>query len=175
MEDILLFFGSLPRKDLATLIVAVYAAVIGTLNLALPRLIEWKDNRKAVFRALQGEKEAIAEVAMQVVNDKWAKKISGRYKVFRHRRKAFRQKLIKALSMAFVLESSDRAKSYVLAAFKHIAKNPKHKDELVDQLAGILKIYEDYYAVIRDNEFEKRRIQPLKLVIGKLKGDKETK
>jgi Zn-dependent oligopeptidase len=133
----------------------VYGAVVATLNFAWPRLKEWKDGRTAVFRALQGEKEAISEIAMQVVDTKWDKKV--------RKSKAFRERLIRALSMAFVLESSDRAKAYVVAAFYHIGK--LHRIELIAQLESIENIYKKYYAIVKDEEFRVKRLEKLSNVI----------
>ena len=60
--------------------------------------------------ALQGEKEAIANVAYKVAQRDWDKKLGKPH---------FCENVITALSMAVVLESSDRAKAYVVAAMKH--------------------------------------------------------
>src|SRR5215211_1272610 len=104
MDEIRQFFSDWQTKDVVTAIIAAYAALVATLNFAWPRLQERRARRSAVFRALQGEREAIAEVGYRVTKNEWDAAM---------RRPKFRNKLIAALSMAFVLEGSDRAKAYV--------------------------------------------------------------
>jgi hypothetical protein len=157
MGEILAFFKSFKSTEIATFAVAVYGAVVASLNFAWPRLKEWKEGKTAIFRALQGEKEAIAEVAMQVIEDKWKGKLE--------RSQNFRVKLIRALSMAFVLESSDRAKAYVVAAFEHIATHGAGKEELRKQLNAIKDIYEKYDLVVHDRDFREKRLGKLLAVI----------
>jgi len=154
------FFANTANKDLATFIVAVYAAIVSTLNFAWPRLKDWEAERKAIFRALQGEKEAISDVAMQVID--------GKHDSWLHRRPAFRKRLIHALSMAFVLESSDRAKAYVVAAFEYVAKDEVGRSDLVEQLKRIETIYTKYNSIVADKDFREKRLGRLKLVISHL-------
>ena len=139
MESILTFFASFERKDIATLGVASYAAIVATLNFAWPMLKDRREARTAVFRALQGEKEAISEVAMQVVEGKWDANFL--------QSEMFRARLVKALSMAFVLESSDRAKAYVVAAFDHISKIG-FRNDLLAQLTKIQIISKGNFQMI---------------------------
>lgn len=112
-----------------TAIVALYGAIVATLNFAWPRIQEWKTRRIAIFLALQGEKEAIAEVAYRVTKGEWKAAVQS---------DKFRKRLISALSMAFVMESSDRAKAYVLAAFCHI-KSLGFLEELITMFSSTAK------------------------------------
>jgi hypothetical protein len=140
-------------KDLPTLLVALYAAVVATLNFAWPRIREYRESRTAVYRALQGEKEAIAEVAYRVTENEWDKANLEET-----------TRLITALSMAFVMESSDRAKAYVYAAFKHLVSRGR-SSELLAQLRSIQAILDDYANTVGDEEFRAKRVKPLESVI----------
>jgi hypothetical protein len=162
MDHLIAFFKTFENKDIATLIVATYGAVFSTLNFGWPRIKEWKESRKALFRALQGEKEAISDVATQVIDGKLDAKLK--------RKRDFRIRLIKALSMAFVLESSDRAKAYVVAAFEHICRIDRtSKAELVSQLEAIERIFTSYDGLVNDNDFRVKRLAKLQVVLAHIR------
>lgn len=151
------FLKDLLTKDNVTAFIAAYAALVATFNFAWPRIQEWKDARAAIFKALQGEKESIAEVAHKVTQEAWDKQLS---------KDKFRNRLIAALSMAFIFESSDRSKAYVIDALQHIANiNSTYKCEIVESLDGIERIFTKYVNLMSDRKFEQERIVPLRTVI----------
>ena len=154
-QQMVAFFNSLEPKDVVTALVAAYAAIVATLNFVWPRIQEWKEHRVAIFRALKGEKEAISEVAYKVSKKEWDTRIKN---------KKFRKKLISALSMAFALKGSDRAKAYVFKAFDHLV-SLSYCDELLEQLHDIQMIYKQYDSVFEDSSFRKKRLAPLNCLV----------
>jgi hypothetical protein len=107
---------------------------------------------------LQGEREAIAEVGYRVTKNEWDAAM---------RRPKFRNKLIAALSMAFVLEGSDRAKAYVVAAFDHLVLQG-YRNDLLRALQEVQRIYKRYDAVVDDRDFREKRLNKLNSVINSL-------
>jgi hypothetical protein len=160
MESIWQFFSSWEKKDVVTALIAVYGAIVATLNFAWPRIQELRARRASIFRALQGEKEAIAEVAYRVTKNEWDT-VSDK----------FRKKLVSALSMAFGMESSDRAKAYVVAAFRHLQSHG-HSSELIGQLKDIEAIFKNYDAIVKDRDFREKRLDKLTAVIESLETSK---
>jgi hypothetical protein len=160
--DLSAFFQTFQPKDVATLIVAAYGALVATLNFAWPRLREWREGRSALFRALQGEKEAISDVATQVIEGKLDDRVKGQPE--------FRKRLVKALSMAFVLESSDRAKAYVVAAIEHLCNIERaSRTELVNQFETIERIFTAYANLIDDGDFREKRLRRVQVVLAHVK------
>ena len=158
MDGICQFFSNWQSKDAVTAFIATHAALVATLNFAWPRLQEWRARRSAVFRALQGEREAIAEVGYRVTKSEWDS-------VMRH--PTFRNKLTAALSMAFVLEGSDRAKAYVVAAFDHLV-SCGYREDVLRALQEVQHVYRHYDAVVDDRDFREKRLKKLDSVIESL-------
>jgi hypothetical protein len=146
------------NKDLITLLIAIYAAVLSTLTFVVPAIREWRERREAVFQALQEDRKAIALVTMRVVDGSWDRRL--------RQSKSFRAKLLQSLAVAAGLESSDRGKAYVLKALKHIAKMGSiYRSEALEELRGVENVFQEYSATGADANFEKHRLMPLQAII----------
>lgn len=97
--------------------------------------------------------------------------IDGKLESRLHRSSTFGKRLIQALSMAFVLESSDRAKAYVMAALEYLASDCARKKELLGQLQRIEAIYTKYDTVVKDKDFREKRLKKLQAIISHLQGE----
>lgn len=145
-----------------TATVATYAAIVATvsaiaaiLNFTWPRIQELRASRSAVFKALQGQRVAIADVAYKVTQGEWDKRLG---------KKKFREKLIRALSMAFTLEGTDRVKAYVVKAILRL-KDKGYATELLNELKKLEGIYLEYDHIIGDKSFKEKRLEPLQKLL----------
>ncbi len=146
------------NKDLLTLLVAIYAAAVSTLNVVVPRMKELLERRKAIFQALQEDRKAIALVTIRVVNRDWDSRL--------RKSRRFRARLLQSLAVAAGLESSDRGKAYVLAALKHIAGiDDAAKTAALKQLRKVEETFQGYVNSGADPKFEKDRLVPLRAII----------
>jgi hypothetical protein len=142
-----------------TLLLAIYAGVLSTLNIILPRYMEWRERREAIFRALQEDRKAIALVTIRVIDGSWDSRL--------RRRESFRAKLLRSLGVAVGLEGSDRGKAYVLAALKHIVQldNGAYRQEVRKELKTVEEIFEAYANTGADADFKDKRLVPLQAII----------
>jgi hypothetical protein len=146
------------NKDLLALLLAIYAAVLSTLNFLSPRIKEWRDQRDAIFQALQGDRKAIASISLRVIDGDWDSRLK--------RDEKFRAKLLRSLAMAVGLEGSDRGKAYVLAALQHVASVDKRfQQEALTQLQVITKTFEKYVETGADPKFEEDRLAPVLAIV----------
>jgi hypothetical protein len=97
--------------------------------------------QEAVIKALQGEKEAVAYVALQIRRDQWLTKKENA---------PFRNDIIASLCLAWILEGSDRAKSLVLAALKEAFS--QYPTVVKDIVADIEEQFTAYDSVVRDDK-----------------------
>jgi hypothetical protein len=142
------------NKDLLALLLAIYAAVLSTLNFLSPRIKEWRDQRDAIFQALQGDRKAIASISLRVIDGVWDTRLK--------RDEKFRVKLLRSLAMAVGLEGSDRGKAYVLAALQHVASMDKHfQQEAGSQLDIVAETFTQYVRTGADPKFEVERLAPV--------------
>ena len=84
--------------------IALAGAVISLTTLLVNHLERIRERRSAVLKALQGDKEAIAFAAFNLIRDP------------AQIRQSDRAKVAEALCLAWVMESSDRASALVLKA-----------------------------------------------------------
>ena len=103
-------------------------------------------DRTARLNALQGEKEAVAYVAQQIRSKVWQKELRSR---------RFRQEIVAALCLAFVMKGQDRVKALVLAALR-VLIDDHHKRDVETVL---LRLYADmlrYQEEFKPEKFDKR-------------------
>jgi hypothetical protein len=108
--------------------------------------------QQALLDALQGEKEAVAFMAIQLVREPHLITDSNRHRLF------------SALCLAFVFESSSRARALVLQALRTFSRNDGFYATIVSILDEILSDFEVYERDLGPNELNEYfpRIRGLK-------------
>lgn len=136
--------GMLP-KDILTLIISGFAFIVSAATFLWARIQERSASKSALVKALQGEKEAVAFVAYQIETGAWNSKL---------KEAKFRKDIIIALSLAFTMEGSDRAKALAFAALKKLTAN--HKPEIEPVLKDICKSMKEYQNSLKPSNFDHR-------------------
>jgi hypothetical protein len=152
------------HKEPLTVVLSTCALLVSVLALIRPWLKDWRENRNAVFQALQGDRKAIALVTVRVTNGEWNDRL--------RTDDNFRKKLLQSLAIAAGLEGSDRGKSYVLAAIKHVAKQSEAaRADAATELRKVDAIFEAYVASRADPSFEEDRLAPFRLLAKAVEAD----
>ena len=117
MESIFPPWDSLEPKDW----IAIGAFIVSFISLVITLRDKKRQQHQSVISALQGQKEAVAYIALRM----------------RHRRlpwsKKDRDEIITALCLAWILESSDRARASLLTALTEANKVRQDKVEAIRQ------------------------------------------
>ena len=128
---------------------SVLAVALSSLSLWITLRDKKRERRSALYSALQGEKQAISYAALRL-----------------HRNPAFvpsqeRADLVAALTLSWVMESSDRVHALILAAFRRLAASDRQAvDEAISQLDEIFDLYGN--TPDADIERGKRRLEKLR-------------
>lgn len=133
-------------KDWIAVITSSAALVLSLVTFFRGQLRERKASDESVVKALQGEKEAVMYVAHKTASPKWQHRLQN---------ETFRNDVITAMCLAWLAESSDRAKAIIFAALTQFVScnYGKSVHSVLDTLS---RNYNAYDAVFKPEDFEKR-------------------
>lgn len=140
--------GSALADDVKTA-TSVLAVALSSLSLWLTLRDKKRERRSALYSALQGEKQAISYAALRL-----------------HRNPDYvppeeRSDLVAALTLSWVMESSDRVHALILAAFRRLATSDRQAvDDAIAQLDEIFALYGN--TPDADIERGKKRLEKLR-------------
>jgi hypothetical protein len=121
--------------ELPTIIVSVFAALISLTALLLSVVQSRQGRIEAVIEGLRGDRRAVTYAALTI-------RLSGLL-----RREDYRRSLIASLLLAWNFETSDRARSAVLAALVEGRRRfPSDYASVVDDLSGRFQSYQSAYS-----------------------------
>ena len=96
-----------------------------------------------ILKALQGEKESVGFMALQLIQDP---KLTT---------SANRERLYAALCLAFVFESADRARALVLRALQKSAQNTQDRDTIIAIIKDVRTNFINYEAAMESDGLQK--------------------
>ena len=100
--------------EIASVAISTAALLVSGATFAWARFQERSATRSARVKALQGDKEAIAYVAYQIRRHAWDRHLQS---------PSFRNDIVTALCLAFLLEGADRAKALVFSALRELQQS----------------------------------------------------
>jgi len=123
-------------------VISVGALIVAFFSLVITLRDKKRQQNESVIRALQGEKESVAYIALQMRNRRLP------------RSKKYRNEIITSLCLAWILGGSDRARSSLLAALTKANKARPDEVEAIRQ--DIYKQLEDYRdRILLDDEWKR--------------------